>query len=143
MNISPMPHLQSPSKRKLSLTAKLVEEVKFEKDDITRLTSNEFLAKHTGQADMNTMATLFSKLRCVDGIWQLMVYELLEEQGYSVKRIAYELTVSERTIKRLLNGETSKPSIRTSYKLFCIHAKLRKASYQQLKHKYQDASNDG
>ncbi len=78
------------------------------------------------------MAQLYGRLRAKKGIWQMLVYELLELNQVNINKIAHEVGVSSRTIKRILSSHTQQPSIKTSFKLFFMHSKLRRDRYRVL-----------
>jgi hypothetical protein len=88
----------------------------------------EFNPKH--QHSLLAMAKLFAKLRSSSGVWQLFVYELLELKGVDIKIIAKEVSVSARTIKRILASDTQQPSVKTSFKLFFLHSRLCTERYR-------------
>ena len=100
--------------------------------DLPLMSSGDVMVMYTDNDSVFSMASLYSSMREIHGIWQIMVYELLEKENNSIKRIAADLRVSPRTVKRILGGQTSKPSIRTSYNLFEMHAKACPESYKRL-----------
>jgi hypothetical protein len=79
-----------------------------------------------------SMAKLFGHLRRAQGVWQTLVYELLEVEGVDIDAIAGELRVSPRTIKRILAFTTRRPNIKTSFKLFKLHAQWRTDRYEAM-----------
>lgn len=103
-----------------------------EKSTLDQITTLEMAAKVLSEPTLFSEASNYARMRHLEGVWQFMVYDLLERQNHSVKRIAGALCVSPRTIKRILGGQTSNPSIRTSKRLHDLHSMICPEGYQRL-----------
>lgn len=75
------------------------------------------------------MAKLFMQVKKIPGIWQFMVFEILEVDNMNIRALANQLDVSQRTVKRILSNNTKTPSLKTCFQLFTMHAQLRPERY--------------
>ncbi len=76
------------------------------------------------------MAQLYGRLRALPGIWQMMISEILQRNDYSIIRIAHDLHVSARTVKRILHNQTSNPCVETGFRLFFLHFRCFPQNYR-------------
>ncbi len=58
-----------------------------------------------------------------------IVEDILLTKGYSLERLAEEMGVTEKTIRRLLLRSTRTPRFETSFRLFYLHFRLRPDRY--------------
>ncbi len=56
--------------------------------------------------------------------WRAIIEEILAIKGYNKTRLAAEIGVSRRTIKRWLDGETARPHNRSFARLFRVFCKV-------------------
>ena len=78
-------------------------------------------ANNNEQLSLLYLVAIYSQLSNKPGIWQVMLADLSQVDGYDLAHIAQELHVKDRTVQRVMNGQTRKPMMATSFHLFMIH----------------------
>jgi AraC-like DNA-binding protein len=80
------------------------------------------------------LAARHGKLRKIPGVWSIMLVDIINTTNKTIAEVATQLDLSARTLRRLLNGATAMPAIKTSYKIFLLHL-------QHCGHKYKPVVN--
>ena len=88
-------------------------------------------ANDNEQLSLLYLATIYGQLSKKSGIWQVMLADLSQIDGYNLARIAQELHVKDRTVQRVINGQTRKPTMATTFRLFMLHLRHCFHRYQQ------------
>ena len=87
-------------------------------------------ANDNEQLSLLYLATIYGQLARKAGIWQIMLADLSQVDGYDLSRIAQELHVKDRTVQRVINGQTRKPTMATTFRLFMLHLRYCFHRYQ-------------
>ena len=87
-------------------------------------------ANDSKQLSLLYLAMIYGQLSSKSGIWRMMLVDLLQVDGYDLTRIAQELHVTGRTVQRVINGQTRKPMMATTFRLFMLHLRYCFYRYQ-------------
>ncbi len=100
-----------------------------------RIRDTAFRYGHMGHEHpfgLMALTKLFARVRLQEGLWPLLLVELIEFRAYDISGLARILSICPRTLKRILIGETQRPSLRTGFKILIFHAKNCSDRYREL-----------